>query len=134
MARPKPTIPNFESNRTDDGAPHERLVWRYLDSGFDVVAFVERDTTFAASTDTGKFVGEMTWSSRGRVSLDEAEQFAVTILDGVKRARTMVTNRNNKEHVYEALIDPGFGPVTMSHYARDALLSNAYPTVKLPVK
>lgn len=96
MAKPKPTIPNFESNRSDDGAPHERLVWRYLDGGFDVAAFVERDTKIAASTHAAKFVGEMSWSSRGRVSLDDAEQFAVTILDGVKRARTMITVRNNK--------------------------------------
>lgn len=106
MSKRKPTIPSFESNRCDDGTPHERLVWRYLDSGFDVVAFVERDKKLTKSTSAGKFVGEMTWSSRGRVSLEEAEQFAVTILDGVKRARTMITNRNKEEDIYKCFLGP----------------------------
>lgn len=94
-SKPKPTVPVFESRADINGRPDETLSWRYVDSGFDVSAFVERDTMIATqSARTGAFVGEIAWSSRGRVTLDDAEAFALSILDAVKRARDAVAIGN----------------------------------------
>ena len=107
LPKQKPTVPRFESRPDLNGRPNETLSWRYLDSGFDVSAFVERDTMIASkSARTGMFVGEVVWSSRGRVPLDDAEQFAVTLLDAVKRAREMVTLRNSDPWQVNAQIAP----------------------------
>lgn len=132
MAKPKPTPPSFESSRDIDGKPHERLVWRYAEGIGDVAVLVERDTMVSNDAKSGRFVGEVVWSWRGRVSLDEAEQFAVKILDGVKRARKMIACRD-LERAREVIARPNNALLAKgAFYLSD--VPNSHPAKKTPCK
>ena len=94
MAKPTINAPLVETLSDINGRPNERIVMTYDNAVVEVVVYVERDTALPRKGARGLFVGDVNWGARGRVTIDEAEQFAVTLLDGVARARKTIAEKN----------------------------------------